>query len=120
ISQIHNLEKGQSLGYNRAFIAEKPTKTATLPIGHADGINRQYGKGRGGVFINGSYAPILGNVCMDMIMVDITGIDCAEADDVISFGRPHHATRVGEKGNTISYELMTGISQRIKRVVVNA
>lgn len=119
ISQIHNLEKGQSLGYNRVFIADKTTKTATLPIGHADGINRQYGKGRGGVIINGKYAPILGNVCMDMIMVDITGIDCDEGDEVIIFGGPQHATKLAAKGNTISYELITGISQRIKRIIVN-
>jgi alanine racemase len=118
ISQIHHLEKGQSLGYNRAFIAEKRTKTATLPIGHADGINRQYGNGRAGVIINGSYAPILGNVCMDMVMVDITGIDCEEGDDVIVFGGPQHATDFAAKGNTISYELITGISQRVKRVLI--
>ena len=119
ISQIHQLQKGQSLGYNRAFIAEKPTKTATLPIGHADGINRQYGNGRAGVLINGKYAPIIGNVCMDMIMVDITGIACEEGDEVIVFGGPQHAAEFAAKGNTISYELITGISQRVKRVLVN-
>lgn len=120
ISQIHQLEKGESLGYNRAFLAEKTTKTATLPIGHADGINRQYGNGRGGVFINGKYAPIIGNVCMDMIMVDVTGIDCEEGDEVIIFGGPQHATEFASKGKTISYELITGISQRVKRVLVNS
>ncbi len=118
ISQIHRIEKGDSVGYNRAFIASKPTVTATLPIGHADGINRQYGNGRAGVIINGNYAPIIGNVCMDMLMVDITGIDCKEGDEVIVFGGPQHATEFAAKGNTISYELITGISQRVKRVLI--
>ena len=118
ISQIHELEKGDSVGYNRAFIAERPTKTATLPIGHADGINRQYGNGRAGVIVNGHYAPIIGNVCMDMLMIDITGIDCEEGDEVIIFGGPQHATEFASKGNTISYELITGISQRVKRKLV--
>ncbi|MFD0977304.1 alanine racemase [Salinimicrobium gaetbulicola] len=118
ISQIHKIEKGETVGYNRAFKAMKPTKTATLPIGHADGINRQYGNGRAGVIVNGSYAPIIGNVCMDMLMIDITGIDCEEGDEVIIFGGPQHATKFAEKGNTISYELITGISQRVKRVIV--
>ena len=119
ISQIHHLEKGESLGYNRAFIAEKPTKTATLPIGHADGINRQYGNGNAGVFINGQYAPIVGNVCMDMIMINITGIDCKEGDEVIIFGGPQPATEFSGRGKTISYELITGIASRVKRVVIN-
>ncbi|MCY2686462.1 alanine racemase [Salinimicrobium sp. TH3] len=119
VSQIHTMEKGETLGYNRAFTAEKTTRTATLPIGHADGINRQYGNGRAGVFINGKYAPIIGNVCMDMVMVDITGIDCKEGDEVIIFGGPQHATEFAAKGNTISYELITGISQRVKRILIN-
>ena len=118
ISQIHTMQKGETLGYNRAFTAQKTTKTATLPIGHADGINRQYGNGRAGVIINGKYAPIIGNVCMDMIMVDITGIACEEGDEVIIFGGPQHATEFAAKGNTISYELITGISQRVKRVLI--
>lgn len=119
ISQIHELQKGDSVGYNRAFVASKPTKTATLPIGHADGINRQYGNGRAGVMVNGQYAPIIGNICMDMLMIDITGIDCKEGDEVIIFGGPQHATEFAGMGNTISYELITGISQRVKRVLVD-
>jgi len=118
ISQIHQLAPGESVGYNRAFTAIGKTMTATLPIGHADGINRQYGNGRGGVFIKDKYAPIIGNVCMDMLMIDITGIDCKEGDEVILFGGPQHATQFAAKGNTISYELITGISQRVKRVII--
>ncbi|WP_010230186.1 alanine racemase [Gillisia marina] len=118
ISQIHELAPGESVGYNRAFTASEKTMTATLPIGHADGVNRQYGNGRAGVFIKDQYAPIIGNVCMDMLMIDITGIDCKEGDEVILFGGPQHPTVFAAKGNTISYELITGISQRVKRVIV--
>lgn len=115
ISQIHTLEKGDSLGYNRAFIAPKKTITATLPIGHADGINRQLGQGNGFVIINNQKAPIIGNVCMDMIMVNITGILCQEGDEVILFDTTNTANKLAGKGNTISYELITSVSQRVKR-----
>lgn len=118
ISQIHHLKAGETVGYNRVFKADKTMKTATLPIGHADGINRQYGNERAGVMIHGNYAPIIGNVCMDMLMVNITGIDCEEGDEVILFGGSQHATKFAEKGKTISYELITGISQRVKRVIL--
>jgi len=116
ISQIHTIKKGESLGYNRAFVAVKETNTATLPIGHADGISRQYGNGKGFVFINAIKAPIIGNVCMDMIMVDVTHIDCEEGDEVIIFNQKHTAENLAEKVNSISYELITATSQRIKRV----
>ena len=118
ISQIHHIKKGDSVGYNRAFKASKPTKTATLPMGYADGIKRDYGNGKAGVFIHGQYAPIIGNICMDMIMIDVTGIDCEEGDEVIVFGGPQHATVLAEAGNTISYELITGVSERVKRVLI--
>ena len=91
-------------------------KTATLPIGHADGIGRQYGNGKGFVTIHGQRAPIIGNVCMDMIMVNVTNIDCKEGDEVIVFGPESTAEQFAEQANTISYELITAISQRVKRV----
>ena len=116
ISQIHILEKGDTLGYNRAFVAKTKTKTATLPLGHADGIGRIYGNGKGYVMINGQQASILGNVCMDMIMVNITGIDCKEGDEVIIFDENHKASSFAESTNTISYEVLTSVSQRVKRV----
>jgi len=119
ISQIHHIKQGESVGYNRAFKSELPIKTATLPIGHADGISRIYGKERGFVTINGKKAPIVGNVCMDMIMVNITGIDCQEGDEVIVFG-PNTTTaeHLAEAAKTISYELITAISQRVKRLII--
>lgn len=117
ISQIHTLTKGESVGYNRAFVAEFEQKTATLPIGHADGISRIYGNGNGYVMVNGQKAPIVGNVCMDMIMVNVTGIDCTEGDEVIIFDGTHTADNLAQHANTISYELITAISQRVKRVL---
>ncbi|GEQ84911.1 hypothetical protein ULMS_04190 [Patiriisocius marinistellae] len=117
ISQIHYLAPGDTLGYNRAFTVKEPTKTATLPIGHADGISRAYGNGVGWVTINGQKAPIQGNVCMDMIMVAITNIDCNEGDEVVVFGNTTTAENLSNAINSIPYELLTAISQRIKRVV---
>jgi alanine racemase len=120
ISQIHNIEPNESVGYNRAFAAEGYKKTATLPLGHADGIGRQYGNGKASVLVNGKEAPIIGNVCMDMIMIDITGIECEEGDEVVVFGKGHSAETFAATANTISYELLSCISQRVKRVITGA
>ena len=119
ISQIHQIEANESIGYNRAFKSTKLVKSATLPVGHADGIGRQYGKGKGSVIIKGQKAPILGNVCMDMIMVDVTEIDCKEGDEATVFGPQKSAEKFAETANTISYEILTAISQRVKREVLN-
>jgi len=116
ISQIHNIEKDETVGYNRAYKSKGFEKTATIPIGHADGINRIYGNGNGFVIINGEKAPIIGNVCMDMIMVNITTIDCSEGDEVIIFDSTYKAVNLAESANTISYEIITSISQRVKRL----
>lgn len=119
ISQIHHIKKGESVGYNRGFIATKNTKTATLPLGHADGINRIYGKQKTSVLINGKLAPIIGNVCMDMLMIDVTNVDCNEGDEVILFGKEKSAEEFANNAGTISYELITSISQRVKRNIIN-
>lgn len=118
ISQIRNLNKGATVGYNRVYKVEGPSRIATLPIGHADGINRIYGKQKAGVIVNGKYAPIVGNVCMDIIMIDVTGIDCEEGDEVIVFGGPQHAVKFAEAGGTISYELITGVQRRVTRKII--
>lgn len=118
ISQIHTLEEGDTLGYNRAFVAKAKTKTATLPLGHADGIGRIYGNGKGYVMINGQQASIVGNVCMDMIMVDVTSINCQEGDEVVVIGPDASAEELANAAGTISYELITGLSQRIQRKVI--
>jgi len=119
ISQIHEISKGESLGYNRGFMAKENTKTATIALGHADGIGRVYGNKKGFVIINGSKAFILGNVCMDMLMVDITNIDCKEGDEVIVFNNEHSASSLAEAVGTISYELITGIGLRVKRIITD-
>ena len=116
ISQIHKIGPNESVGYNRAFVSNTSMVTATLPLGHADGIGRQYGNRIGHVSIHGKLAPIIGNVCMDMIMVDITGIDCKEGDEVIVFGKEHSGEDLASSAKTITYELLTGISQRVKRI----
>lgn len=119
ISQIHDIEEGETVGYNRAYKSNSVMKTATIPIGHADGIGRLYGHGKGYVIIAGKKAPIVGNVCMDMIMVNITGIDCQEGDEVILFDSSNTADDLAHSANTISYELITAISQRVKRIIKN-
>lgn len=119
ISQLHQVKKDQSVGYNRVFKASEASTTATLPLGHADGINRIYGRGKGHVLVHGQKAPIIGNVCMDMIMIDVTGIPCEEGDEVVIFGPEASAEDFAAMGGTISYELITGISRRVKRRIIN-
>lgn len=120
ISQIHKIEPGEWVGYNKGYRAPHYRTTATLPIGHADGIGRQYGQGKGCVYIGGKPAPIIGNVCMDMTMVDISGLSCKEGDEVLFFGDGASAEGFASKANTISYELLAGISQRVPRVITGA
>ena len=116
ISQIRTIAAGESVGYGRKFMAEKPTKVATIPIGYADGISRGWGNGVGFVTIKKEKASILGSICMDMLMVDVTGIECKEGDAVIVFGQSPTVGFMAQKLNTISYEILTSISQRVKRV----
>ncbi|MBY0486234.1 MAG: bifunctional UDP-N-acetylmuramoyl-tripeptide:D-alanyl-D-alanine ligase/alanine racemase [Flavobacteriaceae bacterium] len=116
ISQIRTIEAGESVGYGRRFIAEKQTKIATIPIGYADGISRHWGNGVGYVVIKNKKAPIVGSVCMDMLMVDISGIDCKEGTEVIIFGENPSVTFMAKELGTIPYEIMTSISQRVKRI----
>ena len=118
ISQLHTVNKEETVGYNRAFKATQDLRIATLPIGHADGIGRQYGNGVGAVYLSGQKAPIVGNVCMDMIMVDVTNIECEEGDEVVLFDRENTAEDFSKAGNTIPYELLTAVSQRVKRVFI--
>lgn len=118
ISQKHIIKKGISIGYNRAFTSNQDMTTATIPIGHADGIGRQYGNKKAFVLINNQKAFIVGNVCMDMVMVDVTDIECEEGDEVIVFGKDNTAADFALTSNTISYEIITAISQRVKRKII--
>ena len=116
ISQIRTIETGESVGYGRRFMAEKQTKIATIPIGYADGISRHWGNGVGYVMIKNKKAPIVGSVCMDMLMVDISDIECKEGTEVIIFGKNPTVNYMSKQLGTIPYEIMTSISQRVKRI----
>ncbi|MDN3709155.1 alanine racemase C-terminal domain-containing protein [Myroides ceti] len=114
--QLNDVGEGESVGYGRRFIADKPTKTATIPIGYADGIRRAYGNGKGEVSINGKRAKIIGSICMDMMMIDVTDTGAVVGDEVIIFGEEIPITELALKWETIPYEVMTSISQRVKRI----
>lgn len=116
ISQIKRIRQGETIGYNRTAKAEKEMTIAIIPIGYADGLNRKLSNGNGRVYINGIAAPVVGNVCMDMCMIDITGIEAREGMDVIIFGKEHPISELASAIGTIPYEVLTSISRRVKRV----
>lgn len=116
ISQIRTIQKGESVGYGRRFIAKKETKIATIPIGYADGISRLWGNGLGFVLIKNIKATIVGSICMDMLMVDVTEINCIEGNEVIIFGENPSVSFIAKQLKTIPYEILTSISQRVKRI----
>ncbi|QOG90920.1 bifunctional UDP-N-acetylmuramoyl-tripeptide:D-alanyl-D-alanine ligase/alanine racemase [Flavobacterium columnare] len=116
ISQIRTLKIGDTVGYNRRFVVEKPTRMAVIPIGYADGISRKWGRGVGYLLVNGEKAPILGSICMDMLMIDVTNISCAEGNEVVVFGKDLPVTVIANAIDTIPYEILTGISRRVSRI----
>jgi alanine racemase len=116
ISQIKAIPEGDSVGYNRRWIAERPSRIAIVPIGYADGLSRHLGYAHGRVSILGHEAPIIGSVCMDMCFVDVTDIDCSEGDPAVLFGEGDLLQRNAEAAGTIPYEMLTAVSPRVKRV----
>src|SRR5436190_14960096 len=120
IAQIKIIASGESVGYNRSWVAKGERTIATLPIGYADGLSRRLSNGVGRVWVNGHAAPIVGTVCMDMCMVDVSGIACAVGDRAIVFDPAHPISEVAQAMGTIPYEVLTSISQRVKRVYVQA
>jgi len=116
ISQIKNIKKNESIGYDRNFIAEQDMKIATVPVGYADGLNRILGNGKGKMKINGAYVPIIGNICMDMCMLDVSHVEAQEGDEVIVFDKDYTIVNFAEDMNTIPYEVFTSFSRRVKRV----
>ena len=117
IAQIKQLHSGVTVGYNRKGIADGETAIATIRIGYADGYPRSLGNGNGKMLLNGHLAPVIGSVCMDMTMIDITGIlDVKEGDEVIVFGKELSVQQVSKWAQTIPYEILTGVSQRVKRI----
>ncbi len=116
ISQIKKVKAGETVGYSRKGIVKKDAVIATVRIGYADGYPRALSNGKGNMWVNGHLLPVIGLVCMDMTMLDVTGIDVKEGDEVIVFGEPLSVHDVANWANTIPYEILTGISQRVKRV----
>lgn len=117
IAQIKHLKNGETVSYNRKGKITKDAVIATVRIGYADGYSRKLGNGRGYMLVKGIHAPIVGTICMDMTMIDITDIpEIKEGDEVIVFGKDLPITNIAQWAETIPYEIMTGISQRVKRV----
>lgn len=116
ISQIKNIPAGDSIGYGRKWTAKSNMRIATVPIGYADGLNRRLSNGRGKMFVNGNPAPIVGNICMDMCMIDITDVNAGEGDEVTVFGGCYPITEAAKDAETIPYEILTNVSRRVKRV----
>jgi len=117
VAQIKELQAGETISYNRRGVLQRTSTIATVRIGYADGYNRKLGNGNGYVLVHGQQAPIIGTVCMDMTMLDITGIDNVyTGDEVTIFGKDLPIQQLATWAGTIPYEIMTGISQRVKRV----
>jgi alanine racemase len=117
ISQIKNLDASETVGYSRKGILKKNSHIATVPIGYADGYNRRLGNGNGKMLVNGQFAPTVGNICMDMCMIDVSDIpSCQEGDEVIVFGEQYPISEIAKAAGTIPYEILTTISRRVKRV----
>ncbi|MDB5222482.1 MAG: bifunctional UDP-N-acetylmuramoyl-tripeptide:D-alanyl-D-alanine ligase/alanine racemase [Chitinophagaceae bacterium] len=116
IAQVKNVRAGESVGYGCEAVLEKESTIATVRIGYADGYPRALSNGTGKMLVQNKLVPVVGNVCMDMTMLDITGMNCKEGHEVIVFGEQLPIQQIAKWCNTISYEIMTGVSQRVKRI----
>ncbi len=119
ISQIKMIEPNESIGYSRKGNLPNGGKIATIPMGYADGFSRIFSNGKGKVLVNGKLASVIGNVCMDMFMIDISDIEAEEGDEVVIFGENPSVSDLAEWSDTIPYEILTNISERVKRVYIN-
>jgi len=116
ISQIKTIDAGETVGYGRKGVITQPSRIATLAIGYADGYSRKFSQGKGQVWLHGQLCPVVGNVCMDMTMIDVSHVPCVVGDEVEIFG-PHIAIQwLAEALETIPYEILTHVSERVKRV----
>jgi Alr-MurF fusion protein len=116
VSQIKKLAAGETVGYSRIGEITRKTEIAIVPVGYADGLDRKLGNGIGEAFVNGKRVSVIGNVCMDMLMLNVTGLNVQPGDEVEFFGPHISISEVAQKAETIPYEILTGISQRVKRV----
>ena len=118
ILQIKEVSANETVGYGRKEKLHRDTRIATIRFGYADGLDRQFGNRKGKVMINGHYAPIVGNVCMDLCMVDVTDVPAKEGDVVVLFGEALPVTELADAIGTIPYEILTSISPRVKRIYI--
>lgn len=118
ISQLKAIPAGDSVGYNRRWVAGRDSRIAIISIGYADGLNRHLGNGNGTVLVNGCQVPIIGSICMDMCFLDVTDVPCAEGDEVVIFGDADLLQQISAAAGTIPYEMLTSVSPRVKRVYV--
>ena len=116
ILQIRDVSAEDTVGYSRKGHLVRDSRIAAIPIGYADGLNRRLGNGRAYCLVNGQKAPYVGNICMDVCMIDVTGIDCKEGDSVEIFGDHLPVTVLSDALETIPYEVLTSVSTRVKRV----
>jgi alanine racemase len=116
ISQVKPIPGGDPVGYGCADVSEKDRVIAILPVGYADGLSRKLGNGKGSLFIRGKRVPVIGNVCMDMCMADVTGLNAEAGDEAEIFGENIRVEEVAEKCDTIPYEILTSIPVRVKRI----
>ena len=116
ILQIRDVPQEDSVGYSRKGRLNRDSRIAAIPIGYADGLNRRLGNGRAFCLVNGQKAAYVGNICMDVCMIDVTDIDCKEGDKVIIFGDDLPVTELAEVLDTIPYEILTSVSNRVKRI----
>lgn len=116
ISQIREVPSGETVGYGRKGLVKRNTVLAVLPIGYADGYDRRLSNGVGKVFVKGQVVPVIGNICMDMCMIDVTGLQVSVSDEVELMGEHILVSDIAESIGTIPYEILTGISQRVKRI----
>ncbi len=116
LSQIKRVKKGESVSYNRSWVADRDTTIGIVSVGYADGLMRNLGNGKLSLWIKNKPAKIVGDICMDMCMVDLTGINATEGDDVVVFDGQHPVYELAQKAGTITYEILSRISRRVKRV----
>ncbi|MEY2800224.1 MAG: hypothetical protein RI934_1212 [Bacteroidota bacterium] len=116
ITQIRKVSAGETIGYSRKGVLSKESLIATVKIGYADGYARRFGNGVGEMLVGGQLVKVVGNVCMDMCMLDVTGLSVNEGDEVIVFGAQYSINELAKKADTIPYEILTSISQRVKRI----
>ena len=116
ILQLRHVPKEETVGYSRKGILTRDSVIAAIPIGYADGLNRHLGRGKCYCLVNGQKAPYVGNICMDVAMIDVTDIDCKEGDSVEIFGEHLPVTVLSDVLDTIPYEVMTSVSNRVKKV----